>query len=49
MTQEELEGLQEKALKQLKTGETLFGQDGAFAPLLKSFIEKALDSEMENH
>lgn len=49
MTQEELEGLQEKALKQLKTGESLFGQDGAFAPLLKSFIEKALDSEMENH
>jgi len=31
------------------TGKSLFGKDGAFAPMLKFFIEKALESEMENH
>ena len=38
-----------KALEQLKSGKSLFGKDGAFAPLLKGFIEKALESEMEGH
>ncbi len=45
----ELDGIEEKALEQLKSGKSLFGKDGAFAPLLKNFIEKALDSEMEAH
>lgn len=31
------------------SGKSLFGRDGAFAPLLKSFIEKALESEMDGH
>lgn len=31
------------------SGKSLFGKDGAFAPMLKSFIEKALESEMEGH
>jgi putative transposase len=43
------EELQKKALEQLKSGKSLFGKDGAFAPLLKNFIEKALEAEMEGH
>ena len=49
MDKNELEGIEEKALAQLKSGVSLFGKDGAFAPLLKNFIEKALESEMESH
>lgn len=49
MTQEELTELESKALSQFKTGQSLFGKDGAFAPLLKSFLEKALEAEMEEH
>ncbi|HLV93041.1 MAG TPA: IS256 family transposase [Aequorivita sp.] len=36
-------------MEQFKTGKSLFGSDGAFAPLLKRFIEKALEAEMEGH
>ncbi len=43
------EELQKKALEQLKSGKSLFGKDGAFAPLLKNFIEKALEAEMEGY
>lgn len=51
MSQEELdlEQIEKKALEQFKTGKSLFGSDGAFAPLLKRFIEKALEAEMEAH
>ena len=49
MTQEELDQLQSKALEQFKSGKPLFGKDGAFAPMLKQFIEAALDAEMEDH
>lgn len=42
MTQEELNELQKKALEQFKTGKPLFGKDGAFAPMLKQFLESAL-------
>ena len=49
MTQEEINELQKKALKQFKSGESLFGKDGAFAPMLKNFIEAALEAEMEGH
>lgn len=34
MKQEELDDLQRKALKQFKSGKSLFGKDGAFAPML---------------
>jgi len=44
-----LDGIEEKALEQFKSGKSLFGKDGAFAPLLKRFIEKALEAEMESH
>jgi len=49
MKPKELEQLQAKALKQLRTGESLFGKNGAFAPLLKQFLEQALEAEMEGH
>jgi len=49
MDREELEGIEKKALEQLKSGKSLFGKDGAFAPILKGFVEKALDAEMEGH
>ncbi len=49
MDNENNEELQKKALEQLKSGKSLFGRDGAFAPLLKNFIEKALDAEMDGH
>jgi transposase-like protein len=49
MTQKQIDHLQEKALTQLKSGQSLFGKDGAFAPMLKGFIEAALEAEMEAH
>ena len=49
MTPEEINQLQIKALDQFKSGKSLFGKDGAFAPMLKRFLESALDSEMEAH
>lgn len=49
MTNTEQQELEKKALEQFMTGKSLFGKDGAFAPMLKSFIEKALEAEMESH
>lgn len=48
-TNEEYEALKKKALEQFRTGKPLLGKDGAFAPLLKQFLESALASEMEEH
>jgi transposase-like protein len=49
MTIQEQQTLEKKALDQLLSGKSLFGKDGAFAPMLKSFIEKALEAEMGSH
>lgn len=49
MTTKEQQELEKKALEQFMSGKSLFGKDGAFAPMLKNFIEKALESEMECH
>lgn len=49
MEQQDIDKLQKKALEQFKWGEFLFGKDGAFAPMLKSFIEAALQAEMDAH
>ena len=49
MTREEIKELQSKALSQFKSGKSLFGKDGAFAPMLKQFLESALEAEMEEH
>lgn len=46
---EEYEALKKKALDQFKTGQPLMGKDGAFAPLLKQFLEASLESEMDEH
>ena len=42
---EEYEVLKKKALEQFKTGQSLLGKDGAFAPLLKQFLESALEAD----
>lgn len=49
MTQEEINKLEKKAIEQFMDGKSLFGKGGAFAPMLKNFIEKALQAEMEEH
>ena len=41
--------MRDKALEQLRSGESLTGKNGAFAPLLKEFLEAALDGEMSAH
>jgi len=41
--------MKKKALEQLRSGKSLYGKDGAFAPLLKSFLEAALEAEMDSH
>jgi putative transposase len=46
MNTQEQQELEKKALDQLLSGKSLFGKDGAFAPMLKGFIEKALEAEM---
>lgn len=43
------EALKKKALKQLLEGKPLFGKDGAFAPMLKDFLESALEGELDAH
>jgi len=49
MTNAKQKELEKKALEQFLSGKSLFGKDGAFAPMLKNFIEKALEAEMEAH
>ena len=41
--------MRDKALAQLRSGESLTGKDGAFGPLLQEFLEAALDGEMSSH
>lgn len=43
------EALKKKTLEQFRSGKSLFGKDGAFAPLLKEFLEAALQVEIEEH
>lgn len=49
MDTQEQKDFEKKALDQLLSGQSLFGKDGAFAPMLKNFIEKALEVEMNAH
>ena len=49
MESDEFKAMQAKALEQLRTGQSLTGKDGAFAPLLKQFLEVALEAEMNGH
>ncbi|MEJ7780446.1 MAG: IS256 family transposase [Daejeonella sp.] len=43
------EQMKHKALEQLRSGKSLYGKGGAFAPLLKSFLDSALEAELESH
>jgi len=49
MESEEFKAMRDKALEQLRSGQSLTGKDGVFAPLLKEFIESALEVEMNSH
>ena len=49
MTKQEQQELEKKALERFMSGKSLFGKDGAFAPMLKSFIEKALEAEIDSY
>jgi len=41
--------IQQKALEQFRSGKSLLGKDGAFAPLFKQFLEAALEAELRTH
>lgn len=43
------EALKKKTLEQFRSGKDLFSKGGAFAPLLKDFLEAALQAELEDH
>lgn len=43
------EEIKNKALEQLKSGKSLLGKDGAFAPLLESILNAAFEGEMDAH
>ena len=45
----DFESIKQKALEQLKSGKPLLGKDGAFAPLLESILNAALEGEMDAH
>jgi transposase-like protein len=44
-----LEQIRKKAQEQFRSGKSLYGKDGAFAPMLKSFLEAALEGELDSH
>src|SRR5882672_1736387 len=44
-----LEEIKKKALEQFRAGKSLYGKDGAFGPMLKSFLEAALEGELDAH
>jgi transposase-like protein len=43
------ESVKKAALEQFRSGKSLYGKNGAFAPLLKQFLEAALQEELEAH
>lgn len=43
------EALKKKTLEQFRSGKDLFSKGGAFAPLLKEFLESALQAELDEH
>lgn len=45
----EYEAMKKLALQQFRSGQPLLGKGGAFAPLLKDFLESALQAEIEEH
>lgn len=49
MTPEEMKELQAKVVQQIRSGKSLTGKDGAFAPMIKQFLETALEAELSEH
>lgn len=45
----DFESFREEAIAKLQAGEGLLGEEGAFTPLLKAFLEKALEGELNAH
>src|SRR5690606_5267136 len=45
----DFESMKDQALEQLRSGESLYGKNGAFAPLMKKFLEAALEAEMDSY
>ena len=43
------EAIQKKTIEQLRSGTPLFGKGGALAPMLKDFLEAALEAEIDAH
>lgn len=43
----DFESIKNKTIEQLKASKPLLGKDGAFAPLLESILNAALEGEME--
>ena len=41
----DFESMKDLALEQLRSGESLYGKNGAFAPLMKKFLEAALEAD----
>jgi putative transposase len=44
-----LEEIKKKALEQFRSGKSLYSKDGAFGPMLKQFLEAALEGELDAH
>jgi transposase-like protein len=49
MESQEFEGIKQKVKDQLRSGKSLFGKDGAFAPLLEQMVNSILEGEMDAH
>lgn len=45
----DFESFKKQAAERLKAGESFFGRDGVLTPLLKEFVEEALDGELDAH
>ena len=43
----DFDSIRKKTIEQLKAGKPLLGKDGAFAPLLESILNAALEGEMD--
>jgi putative transposase len=43
------ESIKRQALEQFRSGKSLTGKGGAFAPLFKQFLEAALEAELQDH
>lgn len=43
------EAFKKEAIQRLKDGKGLIGAEGAFTPLIKSFLEEAMEGELEQH